>query len=200
MAPSAQSSKSAPKSGSKSKAPSKAPSKSPSKAPSAPKSGSKKAPSKPSNVQRKEPTYDGMKHMANIEWDMNQRAPTAMIKDGKDLRPLSDDEKIAKVFTLKEQEEFTKTHKYLVVINPNAGLKKVEDPETGKEQELVMVGVDRVSPKIGLNSLLTAISKMSPSTGNEKFALKGKKMFAGLEKVKCSNDADVPPIFIVKMK
>ena len=63
-----------------------------------------------------------------------------------------------------------------------------------------MVGTDYVSVNIGLQSLLFTISKMSRSTSDEKFALKEKTKFAGLELLKCSNDKQTPPIYMVTFK
>ena len=41
---------------------------------------------------------------------------------------------------------------------------------------------------------------MSRSTSDEKFALKEKTKFAGLELLKCSNDKQTPPIYMVTFK
>lgn len=138
-----------------------------------------------------------MKHLEKVEWDLNTRATEVKIA-GKEL---TDDQKFAKIFTKKEVEEFKKNgHNAIVVINPKAGLKTFTDANTGKEETSFMVGTNFVSVNIGLMSLLIAISKMSPSTGGENFALKEKSMFAGIELLKCSNDKTTPPIFLVKFK
>jgi hypothetical protein len=63
-----------------------------------------------------------------------------------------------------------------------------------------MVGTNYVSVNIGLMSFLLTISKMSPSTGGERFVLKETSKFAGIEMLKCSNDKSTPPIFLVKFK
>lgn len=168
---------------------------------SAPKSASKPASKKPAGskpvVSKKEATYDGMKHLASLEWDLNTRATEAKIA-GKEF---TDEQKFAKIFTQKEQEEFKKNgHSAVVLLNPKAGLRTHVDAETGKEETSFMVGVSYVSVNIGLMSFLVAISKMSPSTGGEKFALKEKHTFDGVELLKCSNDKTTPPIFQIKFK
>lgn len=74
-------SKTASKAASASKPASKAASKPASKAASA----SKKAPAgSKTQVQKKEPTYDGMKHLEKVEWDLNTRATEVKIA-GKEL-------------------------------------------------------------------------------------------------------------------
>lgn len=141
-----------------------------------------------------------MKHLDNIEWDLNTRATEAKYMDGKSARELADVEKFAKLFSEKEQEAMMKSHGNFIVINPRAGLKKITDTETGKEVEVNLVSSTHVSPRIGVVGLLVAISKMSPSTGGDKFALKEKSKFAGLELLKCSNDQTTPAIYMVKFK
>jgi hypothetical protein len=114
--------KSAPKSASKS-APKSAP-KSASKAKSAPKS------------KTEEPrvfTYDGMKKLDSIVWDLNTRATEAKIVDGKTERELNEVEKSSRLFSEKEQEEMMKTHGNFIIVNPRAGTKTIVDNDTGKE-------------------------------------------------------------------
>ena len=69
-------------------------------------------------------------------------------------------------------------------------------------QEIIsnLVASDRVSPRVGVMGLLVAISKMSMSTRGDKFVLKEKSKFAGIEKLACSGDKNTPPIYIVKFK
>ena len=48
-------------------------------------SASKKAPAgSKTQVQKKEPTYDGMKHLEKVEWDLNTRATEVKIA-GKEM-------------------------------------------------------------------------------------------------------------------
>lgn len=47
-------------------------------------------------------TYDGMKRLETIDWDLNKQAKDALVIDGKTTRPVSDVEKASKLFTLKE--------------------------------------------------------------------------------------------------
>ena len=141
-----------------------------------------------------------MKKLDNIVWDLNTRATEAKILDGKTEKELGDAEKSSRIFSEKEQEEIMKTHGNFVLVNPRAGTKTVTDTETGKEVQVNLVGSSHVSPRVGVVGLLVAISKMSPSTGGDKFALKEKSKFAGIELVKGTGDKTTPPIYIVKLK
>lgn len=87
-----------------------------------------------------------------------------------------------------------------ILINPRAGTRTMTDKDTGKEIISNLVASDRVSPRVGVMGLLVAISKMSMSTRGDKFVLKEKSKFAGIEKLACSGDKNTPSIYIVKFK
>ena len=62
---------------------------------------------------------------------MNTRSNEAKIMDGKSARELTPEEKYAKIFTKKEQEDFKKNgHSVIVIINPKAGIKTYTNEET----------------------------------------------------------------------
>ena len=65
---------------------------------SAPKLASKKPESSRPVLSKKEATYDGMKHLASLEWDLNTRATEAKIA-GKEF---TDEQKFSKIFTQKD--------------------------------------------------------------------------------------------------
>lgn len=169
-----------------------------SKAASKPASASKSAP-KSASKKSEEPrvyTYDGMKYLDKVEWDLNTSVKEAKFNGAE----LTDEVKQSRLFTEKEQTEMLSGFGNFILINPRAGTKTMTDKDSGKEITANLVASDRVSPRVGVMGLLIAISKMSLSTRGDKFVLKEKSKFAGIEKLACSGDKNTPPIYIVKFK